>query len=267
MMRKALAVALLACVDATHHTRLLARRDGSLSLSEAQELAAKEMVRESSSLLVDVEADLRRLIATTHRHKHGISILQLGAKPANHSAKVAATPAASKPTAEKPGKKGLDAGEALQAMSKLGVAQMPAMEALMKGMYESWKDKIGAANRAEAKQKADCDKNIADLEKKRIALNSKEADETYFKLESYWKKQRALAHRQYHTALKIMHTGMAKFKSVEGAMDDAVKGKKPSKKDLQVIGATNGAMPDIVFVQLQSVVRWAKQSLKDATKQ
>ena len=51
---------------------------------------------------------------------------------------------------------------------------------------------------------------------------------TYDRIERYWKRQRAISHRQYHTALKIMHAGMQKFKAVSAAMENAIAGKKPS---------------------------------------
>ena len=31
---------------------------------------------------------------------------------------------------------------------------------------------------------------------------------TYDRIENYWKRQRSISHRQYHTALKIMHSGI-----------------------------------------------------------
>merc|ERR1719174_872279 len=125
---------------------------------------------------------------------------------------------------------------------------MPAMLGLLTGMYDSWKDKIGDANKKEQEQKKAFEKNMKDLEaKKALHKDSKDAMDTYDRIEKYWKRQRSISHRQYHTALKIMHSGMQKFKAVSGAMSNAIAGKKPSAKDLQAVGM---AMPDVMLVQL-----------------
>merc|ERR1712216_183795 len=90
--------------------------------------------------------------------------------------------------------------------------------------------------------------------------DSKDAQATYDRIEKYWKRQRAISHRQYHTALKIMHSGMQKFKAVSTAMDHAIKGKKPTAKDLQTVGM---AMPDVVLLQVQELTRWSKHASED----
>merc|ERR1719272_2812463 len=106
-------------------------------------------------------------------------------------------------------------------------AQMPAMLGLVEGMYDAWKDKIGVANKAEQKAKKTFDSTIQGLESKKKACGKdKDAMETYDKIERYWQRQREISHRQYHTALKLMHSGMEKFKMVGSAMKDAVAGKK-----------------------------------------
>merc|ERR1740133_405307 len=121
------------------------------------------------------------------------------------------------------------------------------MLGLLDGMYENWKEKIGEANKKEHEQKVSFDKTIADLEvKKAKSKDSKDGAETYDRIEKYWKRQRSISHRQYHTALKIMHSGMQKFKGVAAVMSHAVAGKKPTAQDLQTVGL---AMPDVVFLQ------------------
>jgi len=83
-------------------------------------------------------------------------------------------------------------------------------------------------------------------QKKSEVKSNANATATYDRIEKYWKRQREISHRQYHTALKIMHSGMTKFKAVEQAMQDAVAGKKPSAQDMQVIGMS---APEVVFLQ------------------
>merc|ERR1719324_1808271 len=112
--------------------------------------------------------------------------------------------------------------KALESMKGMGVAQMPAMLGLMKGMYANWKDKISAANKKEQEQKASFEAEITNLEnKKRNYKGDVNATKMYDNMENYWKKQRNLAHRQYHTSLKLMHAGMEKMKVMIGAMGDA----------------------------------------------
>merc|ERR1719271_354300 len=148
-------------------------------------------------------------------------------------------------------------------MAALKPEQMPAMLGLLSGMYDSWKDKIGEANKHEQEQKKAYEKTIKDLEAKKAAYkDSKDAQATYDRIEKYWKRQRSIAHRQYHTALKIMHSGMQKFKAVSGAMSNAIAGKKPSAQDLQTVGM---AMPDVVLLQgeVRRLALWTQGASED----
>jgi hypothetical protein len=208
-----------------------------------------------AQLLDGLEADLeafgRRLEASLREPK---SLLQLSAEPQvkEHAAK----PAAAAP------KKELDTAKVVQQMAVLSnsPAGMPAMSGLLESMYENWKEKIGAANKHEREQKKQFDATIAQLEAKKADAKKHGGNtETYDRIEKYWQRQRSIAHRQYHTALKIMHSGMEQFKSVKGAMDDAIKGKKPTAKDLRAVGL---AAPDVVFLQqgVSHLRAWAEDA-------
>lgn len=157
---------------------------------------------------------------------------------------------------------------ALESMKGMGVAQMPAMLGLMKGMYANWKDKISMANKKEQDQKKSFEAEIARLEeKKRGYKGDVNATKMYDNMENYWKKQRNLAHRQYHTSLKLMHAGMEKMKVMIGAMGDAVAGKKPTKKEMAKVEQM--MPPEVVFLQRQVKLfaAWAKGAtsmLRDA---
>jgi len=160
-------------------------------------------------------------------------------------------------------KKGMDATTAVKEMAKLKPGQMTPMLGLLTGMYDSWKEKIGDANKREHEQKTAFDKTIKDLEAKKAAnKDSKDAQDTYDRIEKYWKRQRSIAHRQYHTALKIMHSGMQKFKAVSGVMEHAIAGKKPTAQDLHTIGM---GMPDVVLLQqeVQGIGDWTLEASKD----
>merc|ERR1719313_296982 len=169
-----------------------------------------------------------------------------------------------KKAAEKPK---FDPEAAVAQMEKMGPAQMPAMLGLLKGMYSSWKEKIGTANKREKDEKAEFDEEMKNMEaKKKRFKDDANATKTYDNIEKYWKRQRQIAHRQYHTVLKIAHGGMEKFKSVMHAMQSAIDGKKPDEKTLKAVQSME--MPEVVLLQqVQSLQRWtrgAMSGLRDA---
>jgi hypothetical protein len=223
----------------------------SLRSNEKQEIASEALARHTFasavSLLQDLETDLSHISKVLGAPTHVASLMQLESAPASSAA-------------PKAHKKGIDAAAAVKQMAKLKPEQMPAMLGLITGMYDSWKDKIGEANKHEQEQKKAFEKTVSDLEaKKAMYKDSKDAIATYDRIETYWKRQRSIAHRQYHTALKIMHSGMQKFKSVSAAMQHAIAGKKPTAKDLQTVGM---AMPDVVL--LQTWTKTASQEISHA---
>lgn len=260
---------LVALPVATHQLTYSSSR--SLESTElSAELAARRALA-ARPLLDGLEADMAHISAILQSNHGAASLMQVAAEDREMSAppfaKAVAAPQpstakATKQTAHKK-KAGIDAATAVKEMDKLKPAQMPAMLGLLTGMYDSWKEKIGEANKKEHDQKTIFDKTIKDLEvKKAMYKDSKDAMDTYNRIEAYWKKQRSISHRQYHTALKIMHSGMQKFKSVSQAMSTAIAGKKPSTKDLQTIGM---AMPNVVLLQ-QEVVQlttWMQDASHD----
>jgi len=180
-------------------------------------------------------------------------------KPVKAVAKTADKKAAQKPK--------FNPEDAVAQMDKMGPEQMPAMLGLLKGMYGSWKDKIGTANKREKEEKKDFDAEIKNLEeKKKRFKGDANATKTYDNIEKYWRRQRSIAHRQYHTVLKIAHGGMEKFKSVMHAMQAAVDGKKPDEKTMKAVQSME--MPEVVLLQqVESLTRWtrgAMSGLRDA---
>jgi len=248
----------------THQYLLRSAHSAQQALESTEQLSADRSVAEATGLLNSLEDDISRLW-TAMRGLHGshASLVQLTSElsTANTSSPSAAKPAGAKAAA--PHKKGIDATTAVKEMAKLkpGMPGMAPMLGLLTGMYDSWKEKIGDANKKETEQKAAYDKTVKELEaKKAMYKDSKDATDTYDRIEKYWTRQRSIAHRQYHTALKIMHSGMQKFKAVSSAMSNAVAGKKPTAKDLQTVGM---AMPDVVLLQVQQLVDWTQEATKD----
>jgi hypothetical protein len=138
-------------------------------------------------------------------------------------------------------------------------AMMAGMVGMLGDMYGKMKDRIAHANAAEKKEKASFDDRIKDLEAKKKALAAKgiKTDDTYDRIEAYWKKQRANAHRQYHNLLKLTHAGMSKFEGLMKLGKDAEAGKPLDAKKLQEVKA---GVPNVVFTQLQSVTSWVREA-------
>jgi len=239
----------------------------------AAEVSARQVFADAGNLLQGLEADLAKVARMLHLSNSAASLVQLDseldAASPSQPVKAAASAKPSQPVKAAasakpaPHKKGIDATTAMHEMAKMKPEQMPAMLGLLTGMYDSWKDKISESNKKEKEQKESYEKTVKDLEAKKDQFKgNKEAIATYDRIENYWKRQRSISHRQYHTALKIMHSGMSKFKSVSEAMSDAIAGKKPSAKDLQTVGL---AMPDVVFLQreVQHFASWAQAATHD----
>jgi hypothetical protein len=143
--------------------------------------------------------------------------------------------------------------------SKADEVMMAGMVGMLGDMYGKMKERIAKANAAEKSQKAEFDTRIKDLDAKKKALADKgiKTDDTYDRIEAYWKKQRANAHRQYHNLLKLTHAGMSKFEGLMKMGKDAEAGKPLDKKALQEI---KSGVPNVVFTELQSVTTWVRQA-------
>lgn len=152
--------------------------------------------------------------------------------------------------------------EVLAKMKHLSQAQMPEMLSLLKKMYQNFKGRIGAANRAEDKSKQKYKTELKQLDGKKEhwqkAVSASEVSDTYDMLERHLKKERELSHRQYRTGLKVSHAGMDKLETVISVMEKAVQDKKLTKEDLQKIKKV--APPAEVLLQLKSLVTWARQA-------
>lgn len=214
------------------------------------EQAARRALRDGSGLLEALAGDLARLERGLHGGEPGRSL----------SAKALLQLPPKRLGGGPPPAKMLEAKEAMEQMTHLGPAQLPAMAGLLEGMYQTWKEKIGQVNRREQEQKRAFESAIRELEAKKAAAGgTASAVDTYERIEKYWRRQRDISHHQYHTALKIMHSGMAQFKSVEEAMRSAAAGKKPTAKDLHAAGMMS---PDVVLLQerVVALAAWAREA-------
>jgi len=257
-MRVVVAAFCALCASHTYARKVM--QENSAELVVQEERGAREAFKEALPLVGALEMDVARVQQSSRRADQ--ILIQRGSTSAHLTtkAKLAAKPISPKTVlSQGTVKKQLDTGKAVKDMGKLGLRQMPAMLRLINGMYSAWKDKITFANKHEQQGKISFEQEVKDLDaRKRKCKGDLNATKTYDHIERYWKKQRDLAHRQYHTALKIMHSGMSQFKSVMSAMQDAADGKKPTPDELRMVGRL--LPPEVVLLQrkVKELAVWAK---------
>jgi len=189
-----------------------------------------------------------------------------------------AVTAAANVTAEKGGMPKLDpeTEKLLSGMSTMNKAQLPVMYAMLNGMYDHFKERIGEANKHEAKSKKMFEQRKADFDAKMKAMEEKAAKDkrpvqpgeeppyaglkaTEERIFKYWTRQRELQHRQYHTMLKIAHGGMMRMKEAMKMYETAMAGGKPKQQDLQKL---QQMAPDVVLTQVKvQVAKFCQDSL------
>jgi len=202
------------------------REQASSQLQAFEEARARDTFKDTGLLLDGLGRDVGRL-----------ELLQTHTVTAPQHAAVEKKTLRKKPV--------FDVGAAVQQMGK--TTQLAPMLGLVSGMYDAWKDKISDANKHEQDSKKEFNAEIKELEAKKAKFKGDaNGTKTYDNIEKYWQRQRSISHRQYHTALKLMHGGMEKFKTVMGAMKDAAAGKKPSNAEMS---AMQQLAPEVVFLQ------------------
>ena len=134
------------------------------------------------------------------------------------------------------------------------------MVSMMKDMYGKMKERIVKANEAEKKGKVDFEAKIKELEDKKAAMKAKgmKIDDTYDRIEAYWKKQRANSHRQYHNLLKLTHAGMSKFDKLLHLGEDAQAGKP---LDVEKLKEVKVGVPNVVLLQeIPQLMKWVRSA-------
>jgi len=154
------------------------------------------------------------------------------------------------------------AGLKLNLNPKSPADLVPAL-AMLKGLYEDGKERIGKLNarekdskqKFEAKQKQH-EERVATIAarlkngslSKEFAVNETR-DETRFW--TYWTHVRERQHRQYHTSLKIQHGTLSKEKQMIDMYEKTIAGKESkqqlAKEFAKKVGG--GAMPEVVLFQ------------------
>jgi len=138
---------------------------------------------------------------------------------------------------------------------KMGTAMLKPMLAMLKGLYQDQKERIGDLNKKEeeskkryANQKAAFDKRIQKIndEVKNHKFSAEfGANQTrdYTQQFKYWEGVRSRDHKQFHNALKITHGLMSKEKDTIKQYEKALaSGKGKDSEDATHADFVNGIM-------------------------
>lgn len=163
--------------------------------------------------------------------------------------------------------------------ARAAMAQLPAMTGVMEAMEKDWKKKISVANREEKDEKKKFAATVKALDAKAKTWDPKLGKNDYTMIENYFKRQRALAHKQYHNLLKIAHAGIERFQSTLRAMKEAQAGKPLDSKAAAVLHLSTtptaaggaGETPEVVLLaiahQVRSVDAWAREAAQQLATQ
>merc|ERR1719327_21955 len=203
-------------------------------------------------------------------------------KPAAKAEPAAAKPAAkaesTKPAAKAPAAPSVDMSK-IAAMAGLGErakgnpAALAPMLAMLKGLYESGRDRIAEMNKREKQSKArfagfekEHEKKLAHIQQElkdhkisaEFANNSTESEN---RLYAYWPRCREREHRQFHNMLKIQHATMEKEKMMIDMYEKTMKG-AATQEVQRKLAQVSQQVPEVVLSQVQaSVSHFCKEAL------
>jgi len=154
------------------------------------------------------------------------------------------------------------AGIKLNLEPKSPADLVPAL-AMLKGLYEDGKERIGDLNAREQKLKGQYEKKKAQHDQRIVTIDARfkshtlseefhtneTRDET--RLWTYWQHVRERQHRQFHTSLKIQHATLTKVKQMMDMYEKTIAGKEDKKtlrkEFIKVTG--HQVAPEVVFLQ------------------
>jgi hypothetical protein len=137
---------------------------------------------------------------------------------------------------------------------KMGAAMLKPMLAMLKGLYEDQKKRIGDLNKKEeqskkryAEQKAAFDKRVGKIndsvkQHKFSAEFGANQTRDYTQQFKYWEGVRDRDHRQFHNALKITHGLMSKEKDTIKQYEKAIASHSKDSEDESHDNFVNGIM-------------------------
>jgi len=193
----------------------------------------------------------------------GLVLLRNTAMEANATAaesKANATAAAADPAMKHHSKSPL-AGLKLNLNPKTPADLAPTL-AMLKGLYEDGKERIGTLNAHEQDAKRQFEEKQALHQKRLNEIEARfknhtldadfRANETRDenRLWSYWDHVREHQHRQFHTSLKIQHATLQKVKTMIDMYEKTISGKADKKQVEQQLAKVGGGMlPEVVLLQ------------------
>jgi hypothetical protein len=150
------------------------------------------------------------------------------------------------------------------------VADLVPALAMLKGLYEDGKDRIAKLNVREKKYKQQFADKEAEHNRRLVRIEARfknhtlsaefrtneTRDET--RMWTYWQRVRERQHRQFHTSLKIQHGTMERVKTMMDMYEKTINGQGKDKAQVkkQLSRVSQGAMPDIVFLQGDVRAAW-----------
>jgi len=170
------------------------------------------------------------------------------------------------------------AGLKLNLEPKSPADLVPAL-AMLKGLYEDGKQRVGQLNAREKKSKDHYEAKKAEHDARIAAINAKVKDRKISKefaanethdenrLWTYWQHVRERQHRQFHTSLKISHATLNKEKQMIDVYEKTIAGKAPKKELQKEFNKVAGhqVAPEVVFLQgsRNELAKFCDEQLKE----
>mmetsp|Transcript_21421 Transcript_21421/g.43127 ORF Transcript_21421/g.43127 Transcript_21421/m.43127 type:complete len:287 (+) Transcript_21421:71-931(+) len=172
------------------------------------------------------------------------------------------------------------AGLKLNLEPKSPADLVPAL-AMLKGLYEDGKERIGKLNAREKEAKLKFEERQAAHNHRMQEIEARfkngtlsaefRTNETHDenRLWSYWEKVRERQHKQYHTSLKIQHGTLEKVKAMIDMYEKTIAGTADKQQVAkQLAKVSGGAMPEVVFLQAsEELAHFCKEALTEVRMQ
>lgn len=170
------------------------------------------------------------------------------------------------------------AGIKLNLEPKSPADLVPAL-AMLKGLYEDGKSRIGDLNAREKRLKEQYDKKKMEHDTRIATIDARFKNKTLNKefytnetrdetrLFTYWEHVRERQHRQFHTSLKIQHATLTKVKQMIDMYEKTIAAKEDKKTLRKEFAKVTGheVAPEVVFLQspARDLAKFCGEQLKE----
>jgi len=170
------------------------------------------------------------------------------------------------------------AGIKLNLEPKSPADLVPAL-AMLKGLYEDGKSRIGDLNAREKKLKDQYEKKKTEHDARIATISARFKNSTLSKefytnetrdetrLWTYWEHVRERQHRQFHTSLKIQHSTLTKEKQMIDMYEKTIAGSEDKKTLRKEFAKVTGhqVAPEVVFLQspARDLAKFCGEQLKE----